>query len=144
MNASRLIRTTPAYLTVAVICVLLNNAILIGLDWAGVHYIISAFIAALIVIPASYALHISLTYRVDADAVSFWRYAALQSLNTPATIALLFLIHDLGGLQMIYAAPLLTIIMFLYNFLGGFWAISGRHAASRAITNTKTISKGNP
>lgn len=123
-----LLSAIPGYMIVAVTCIALNNAILIGLDIAGVHYVVSSVIAALVIIPASYALHAALTYRIKPGKTTFWRYAGLQAVNTPATVCLLFLFYDLGGLPMIYAAPLLTGIMFVYNYFAGFWAIASHKA----------------
>lgn len=119
----RLLASSPRYVLVALFCVLLNNAFLIGLDMLGIHYVLSVIASALLLIPLSYWLHLHFTYRVEGGQRSFWRYAGVQIVNTPAALLLFFLIHDLAGLPMMAAAPLITLLMFLYNFLGSFWAI---------------------
>ena len=118
----------PRYLVIAATCVLLNNTFLIGLDALGVHYVITVIASAMLLIPLSYWLHLRFTYRLEGGQRSFWRYAGVQAVNTPAALALFFLIHDLAGLPMTAAAPLITVLMFLYNFSGSFWAIVFGHA----------------
>ena len=115
--------TGPAYLAVSVACVVLNNAFLIAVDTLGVHYILNVIASALVMIPLSYVLHLNFTYKVSHEDRGFWRYALVQIVNTPAALALFFLIHDLGGLAMIWAAPIITVLMFIYNFVSSYWAV---------------------
>lgn len=124
MNA--LLASSPRYLTVSIICVVLNMMLLVSLDQAGIHYTVAVLVSALVLIPTSYALHLAVTYRVAPRIGSFLRYAATQLVNTPAAIVLFFLIRDRAGLPMIWAAPTVTALMFLYNITSSFWAISYR------------------
>lgn len=124
MNA--LLASSPRYLTVSIICVVLNMMLLVSLDQAGIHYTVAVLVSALVLIPTSYALHLVVTYRVAPRIGSFLRYAATQLVNTPAAIVLFFLIRDRAGLPMIWAAPTVTALMFLYNITSSFWAISYR------------------
>jgi putative flippase GtrA len=121
-----LLASSPRYLTVSIICVVLNMMLLVSLDQAGIHYTVAVLVSALVLIPTSYALHLVVTYRVAPRIGSFLRYAATQLVNTPAAIVLFFLIRDRAGLPMIWAAPTVTALMFLYNITSSFWAISYR------------------
>lgn len=124
MNILRLAKTAPGYAVVAVVCVVLNNSLLVGLDYAGLHYVFSALTAAAIIIPISYVLHCQFTYSTNEQRTNFLIYAIFQSANVPATLVLLFLLHDLAGIPMAGSAILLTIIMAAYNFLGSFLVIA--------------------
>jgi putative flippase GtrA len=122
-----LLASGPRYVAIAAICVVLNNLLLIGLDAIGVHYVLTVITSAILLIPLSYWLHVRFTYRLEGGQHSFWRYAGVQIVNTPVALLLFFLIHDLGGVPMALAAPLITVLMFLYNFGGSFWAIVFGH-----------------
>lgn len=120
----RLIASSPRYLAVSVLCMVLNVGLLIALDRVGIHYIVAVLVSAAVLIPLSYALHLVWTYRVEPGARSFARYAGTQIVNTPISILLFFVIFDRLGLAMQLAAPIVIALMFLYNFLSSFWAIA--------------------
>lgn len=120
---NRLIASSPRYLAVSVLCMVLNAVLLIALDRAGVHYVISVLVSAAVLIPLSYAIHVVWTYRVEGGGRSFGRYSATQIVNTPIALFLFFIIHDRLALAMEWAAPIVIALMFLYNFLSSFWAI---------------------
>lgn len=120
------LRHGRCYLAVSIFCVLFNNALLIGLDWAGIGYGVSVLVSAAVMIPLSYALHCTLTFAVEPGWRSFGRYAAVLLVNTPVAWLLLLVIHDWGRLPMIVAAPVVTGLMFTWNFFGSGWAIRSR------------------
>jgi putative flippase GtrA len=117
------LRRSPIYVTVSVVCVLFNNVLLIWLDRLSVYYAVSVIISAAVMIPLSFVLHSRFTFAVEPSALSFWRYASVQIVNTPAAWLLLLIIHDKGGVPMIYAAPIVTFILFVWNFAGSGWAM---------------------
>lgn len=121
---SRLLASSPRYLAVSALCMALNAALLIELDRLGVHYAVSVLVSAAALIPSSYALHVFWTYRMTGRETRFRRYFATQIVNTPIALLLLFVIHDRLGIAMIWAAPVVIFLMFLYNFLSSFWAIA--------------------
>lgn len=123
MSLSRLVGTSHIYIAVALACVVLNNTLLIGLDLLGAHYILSSLVAASILIPTSYWLHLRFTYTKKPHQYSFFRYAILQCVNIPATIFLLFIFYDLLDFPMLHSAVILTATMFIYNFLGSYLTI---------------------
>lgn len=116
--------TGPAYLGVAVACVISNNIFLISLDAMGVYYVVNVILSAMVMIPLSYALHLHFTYELSHQTQGFWRYAMVQIVNTPIAVLLFFLIHDQLGLAMLWAAPAVTILMFIYNFVSSYWAVA--------------------
>jgi putative flippase GtrA len=120
------LRRGPAYLAVSVTCVLLNNALLIALDRLSVHYVLSVLISAAVMIPFSFGLHARFTYAVEPSAASFARYASVLIVNTPMAWLLFFIIHDRGGLAMTFAAPIVTGILFVWNFAASDWAIAAQ------------------
>ena len=129
---NRLLAASPRYLLVSGLCMGLNVVLFIVLEALHVHYVISVAISAMVLIPLSYVLHRSFTYRVEGGRRSFLRYAGAQLVNSPIALVLFFLVHDRLALPMFWAAPLVIMLMFAYNFLSSFWALAlGRAQASR-------------
>jgi putative flippase GtrA len=108
---------------IAIVCVLVNNVLLITLDWLSVRSAPSVLISAVVMIPLSFGLHARLTYAVQPTWAAFRRYAAVLIVNTPLAWLLLLAIHDLGKMPMIYAAPIVTLLLFLWNFSASTWAL---------------------
>jgi len=125
MSTARL-RRSSTYVTVSLICVIFNNLLLIWLDSMSVHYTLSVIISAAVMIPLGFGLHARFTYTVEPTSSAFWRYASVLILNTPAAWLLFLVIHDCGGLPMVYAAPVVTGILFVWNYAASGWAILAR------------------
>jgi putative flippase GtrA len=121
-----LISTSPRYLVVGASCALLNAILLVVLDKAGAHYAWATVISGLVLIPLSYVLHTRITYRVSSGRGTFLRYAAAQAANTPIALILFFFVCGLGHVPMVWAAPTVISVMFLYNLTSSFWAIRVR------------------
>lgn len=111
------------FLTVGGICALLHNIILIAGDFAGVHYVISNLISYAVVVVAGFGLHRAFTFRGRAQESSFIRYALAMAANYPLSIAALFVLIDLIGLPVWIAAPVSTVLLFVWNFTMSRWAI---------------------
>jgi putative flippase GtrA len=122
MTAARPPRSS-IYVAVSAFCVLFNNLLLICLDRVHVHYSVSVLISAAVMIPLSFFLHARFTYAVELTSSAFWRYASVLVCNTPAAWLLFLVIHDLGGLPMLYAAPVVTLILFIWNYILTGWAM---------------------
>ena len=120
------------YLAVATSCALLHNAVMIGCDWLGVHYLPASGVSFVIVVLWSYALHARFTFGRPMSARSFLRYALGMATNFPGSIALMFIFCDLAGLSVAIAAPLSTVVLFAWNFTTSRWAIAGRPAPQGA------------
>lgn len=130
----RLWACTPRYLMVGAGCALFNAVLLIALDGAGIHYAPATAISGMVLIPLSYALHARVTYRVAKGSDSFLRYAATQAVNTPVALVLFYLVRDLAQIAMVWAAPAVIGLMFLYNLSSSYWAIALR-------SRTRTLAK---
>lgn len=120
------------FFTVGLTCALLHNAIMIGGDWLGLHYVASLFISFAIVVCVGYWLHSGWTFRAsERSAPSFARYALVAAANLPAALAGMFVFVDLAGLPVPIASPLVTVLLFGMNFVGNRWALrasqSSRH-----------------
>lgn len=126
MKLNALVQRSPRYIAVSLLCIAVNNALLIGLDRLGIYYGLSVLISAAIMIPLAYFLQIRVTFAAAPSFHAFWRYAAVMIVNTPAAFLLLLLIHDLGGVGMGVAAPVVTGILFIWNFTTSGWAIYSR------------------
>jgi putative flippase GtrA len=120
----------PRYVAVSVVCVLINNLLLIGLDSAGVYYGLNVLISAALMIPLSFAMQVHITFACEPSWRAFAKYAAVMLVHTPAAWLLLALIHDRGGVPMLYSAPIVTVLMFVWNFVGSHWALLARKPAA--------------
>jgi len=128
-----MMHTAPRYIFVGLICAVLHNAVMIGCDFAGIHYVVSSLISYGLVVVCGFALHCYVTFEQRPSRKSFLRYAAAMATNYPASIVLMFLFCDLAGLSVPVAAPLATILLFAWNYLTARWAIAGRSALEEAL-----------
>jgi putative flippase GtrA len=118
--------TARRYLLVGIACALLHNAVMIGCDLFGIHYLPASLASYVIVVLCGFALHSRFTFERRPSTTSLLRYAAGMAANYPASIALMFVFCDLAGQPVVIAAPLATVLLFLSNFLTSRWAIVGK------------------
>src|SRR5690348_6219222 len=98
------------FFTVGLACALTHNAIMIGGDWAGLHFVVSSFISFAVVVALGFCLHSAWTFPgAQRSRITFARYAATMALNLPLSIAGMFLFVDLAGLRVAVAAPVVTV-----------------------------------
>ena len=118
------------FFTVGLACALLHNAIMIGGDWAGLHYVVSSLISFAVVVMLGFWLHSGWTFPdAQRSRVSFARYAGTMALNLPLSIALMFVFVDLAHLPVVIAAPLVTVLLAAFNFVAGRWALARRQSS---------------
>ncbi|MDE2301002.1 MAG: GtrA family protein [Sphingomonadales bacterium] len=127
-----LLATSPRYLAISGFCFLTSNALLIGLAALHLHYALCVIVSGLVLTPLSYALHTSFTYRTPRAWNTFWPYAAAQAVNTPAGLVLSWLLCGQLRLAMAFAAPIITVLMFFWNFTSSFWAVGQRSKTYRS------------
>jgi putative flippase GtrA len=120
--------TRIRYLIVGATCALLHNAIIIGLDQLGVHYVFATCVSFVIVVSVGYLLHCAFTFSAQRSLASFGRYIIAMAANLPLSIVALFLFHDLCGLDMAIASPAATVTLVVLNYLLSAWAILGGRA----------------
>ena len=130
-RAVRLAMLATRFYSVGLLCALLHNAIMIGADWLGLHYVASSFLSFAIVVPVGYWLHSSWTFPgAQRGAMPFARYSITMALNLPLSIAGMYMLVDLVGLGVPLAAPAVTVMLAAFNLVGGRWALRARRAQS--------------
>ena len=123
------------FFTVGLACALLHNAIMIGGDWAGLHYVVSSLISFAIVVLVGYWLHSGWTFPgAERGGVTFARYTLTMALNLPLLLAGMFVFVDLAGLGVPIAAPAVTVLVAAFNFVGSRWALRAGRAQSKRQT----------
>jgi putative flippase GtrA len=117
------------FFTVGLVCALLHNAIMIGGDWAGLHYVVSSLISFAIVVLVGYWLHSGWTFPgAERGRVTLARYTLTMAANLPLSLAGMFLFVDLLGLTVPVAAPTVTVLLAAFNFVAGRWALRVRQS----------------
>jgi putative flippase GtrA len=102
-------------------------------DLLGVHYLASSAVSFVLVVLWGYALHARFTFQAPMSSASLIRYAVAMASNYPLSVALLFVLCDLVGLPMAVAAPVVTAILFAWNFAAARWAIASNPFATQAV-----------
>src|SRR5258706_5158410 len=97
------------FFTVGLVCAVTHNAIMIGGDWAGLHYVVSSFISFAVVVMLGFWLHSGWTFPdAQRSPGSFARYAGTMALHLPLSIALMLVFVGLAHLPVASSSPLLT------------------------------------
>lgn len=123
------------FFSVGLLCALLHNAIMIGGDWLGLHYVASSLVSFAIVVLLGYWLHSSWTFPgAQRGGMSFARYTLTMALNLPLLLAGMFVFVDLAGLGVPLAAPAVTVLVAAFNFVGSRWALRAGRAQSKRQT----------
>jgi putative flippase GtrA len=124
---------SPRYVLVAGVCALIYNVIMIGLDRLGVHYALSQAASAVVLLPIGYLLQGHLTFGSGRGWRDFVRYSAALITNYPVALVILWLLCDLLKLGMIWASPISTIVLFIWNYATSSWAFSTRKSGRGRI-----------
>jgi putative flippase GtrA len=114
----------PRFLLFSGFCAALNNALVIGLVWAGFHPLVASLLGFPPVLAVGFALHSLLTFETAMSKTAFLRYALAMATNFPAWSASLFILSDLFGAPIAYAAPAATVLLIAWNFLCARWALT--------------------
>jgi putative flippase GtrA len=118
------LRLFSRFLSVGIACALLHNAIMLGGYWLGLHYAVSSVISFAIVVAFGYWLHSNWSFpNAERGRMPFARYALIASANLPLSLAGMFAFVDLGGVSVPLATPLVMVLLVMFNFLGGRWAL---------------------
>lgn len=114
------------YLTVGALCAVVYNLVMIGCDFAGMHYLPASLIAIAVVGPLGYFLHCRFTFRKALSLMGFARFMAGIAIAYPLLLALMMLFCSGLGLRVSIATPLATVVLFVFNYLSAHWAIARR------------------
>jgi putative flippase GtrA len=112
------------FVIVGGLCAVLANAAIILLVRAGFGTIASTILAFVPVLLVGYALHAAFTFRSPLSGVSFGRYTLAMVANFPVWIGALYVLCDLLKISVTIAAPVTTVLIFLWNYLSGGWAFA--------------------
>lgn len=118
------VRTPTRFAIVGLICAVTHNAIVLAAGWWQIHYAPACVISYLVVVVLGFALHVRFTFEQPATAASFWRYSLSMAANYPITLVLLFVMCDMAKWPVAVAAPVATVLLFVWNYLTGRWAIA--------------------
>jgi len=120
------------FLLVGGACAALHNAILIGADAVGVHYAVSTLVSFAVVSAAGYGLHTRWTWREARRGLrSYLRYALAMSANLPLSLAGMAVAVELVALPVVLAAPLVTVLLVVFNVAASRWSLGVPREPSR-------------
>ena len=114
------------YALIAGTCAILNVAVMILGDRAGLHYAVSTAISFCLCVLVGYALHSRFTFVVAPSISGLRRYTAAMALNFPLALVSMWLFHDLLEVAIGPAAVASTAALTAYNYLSSRWAIAAR------------------
>ena len=116
------------YATVGALCAAMNNVLLIGGEFAGLHYTASSLLAFAVVTPTAYWLHAAHTFREPLSWRGLGRFTAGLLMGLMIFFLVIALLCSVLELPMIVAAPIATLILFVWNYVSARWAIVARLA----------------
>jgi putative flippase GtrA len=112
------------YVMVGGLCAVLANGAIILLVRAGLGTVAATIIAFVPVLLVGYALHAAFTFRRQPSGLSFGRYSVAMAANFPIWIGALYILCDLLRISVTIAAPVTTLLVFLWSYLSGGWAFA--------------------
>jgi putative flippase GtrA len=118
------LRRIPRYTLVAIVCALLHNAILIGMDALGANVFWCQVASAAVLLPVGFLLQSDVTFRCQRSWTGFLRYSVALITNFPIALLILWLTRNVLGLPMWAAAPISSIALFCWNYATSAWAFS--------------------
>jgi putative flippase GtrA len=124
--AAGLVARGRRYLTVGALCALTHNVIMIGSDYAGIHYFPATLLSCAVVTPLGYLLHCRFTFGQARSLAGFLRFAVGIAAAYPLSLGLMVLFCAALGWPVLVAAPLTTILLVVYNYISAHWAIVRR------------------
>lgn len=124
-----LLRKVGSYGLVSIICFLLNNLLLIGMDALGQPLWLTLIVSATTMILLGFTLQSFLTFEAPLNWPAFGRYTLMMLPNLPFAYDMLWLLNERLAVPMHYAAPAATTVMLLWNAAGSTWALYKRMPA---------------
>ena len=126
LTGSGLVARGRRYLTVGALCAVIHNVIMIGADFAGLHYVLATFISFVVLTPIGYLLHCRFTFRQATSPAGFLRFTGGIVAAYPLSLGLMVLFCTGLGWPVLVAAPLTTVLLIVYNYVSAHWAILRR------------------
>lgn len=119
-------RKASSYGIISVICFVLNNLLLIGMDALGQPLWATLAVSATTMILLGFVLQSLFTFEAPLNWPAFGRYTLMMLPNIPLAYGLLWLLNDRLSMPMHFAAPIATTLMLLWNAAGSAWALHKR------------------
>ena len=107
-------------------CALLNSVAVIVLVRNGMESVTASLVAFGPVLLIGYACHALFTFGTEPSRQSFTRYTVAVAANFPIWIAALYLLCDVLKISIAVAAPVTTVVIFLWNYGSAHWAFVRR------------------
>ena len=119
-------RKASSYGVISVLCFILNNLLLIGMDALGQPLWVTLAVSATSMILLGFVLQSFFTFEAPMNWPAFGRYTVMMLPNIPLAYGLLWLLNQRFSMPMHFAAPAATTLMLLWNAAGSAWALHGR------------------
>ena len=129
------LRRTGRYAQVGLLCALINNAIVIGMDRIGYHYAASVTLGFFVVMVVGYLLHSAYTFRVTPSFGGWLRFVGANLSGFPLSMGSMFVLCDIIGISASVAMPIATVILFAWNYLLAHWLIGGSGRTPADLTS---------
>jgi putative flippase GtrA len=126
VTPSALFDRARRYLTVGALCAVTHNVIMIGADFAGLHYVLGTLVSFVVLTPMGYLLHSRFTFHKPASLAGFLRFTAGIAAAYPLSLGLMVLFCSVLEWPVLVAAPLTTVLLIAYNYISAHWAIVRR------------------
>jgi putative flippase GtrA len=114
------------YTLVGLMCAIAHNAIMIGVDQLGGHYLLGILISFLAVTPIGYALHSRFTFAEPLRLKTFTRFVGGVVAAYPVSVGMMVVLCSGFSLSVAIATPIATVALFVWNFVAAHWAILPR------------------
>jgi putative flippase GtrA len=111
------------YLVVGATCALVNVAVLVASEAAGLPLWSGILLSFGLVCTVGYALHATVTFAAPLAWSGFARYVSAMAAGLPVSAALLWLFARALGWPMPVAASCATVTMLALNFVSSRWAV---------------------
>jgi putative flippase GtrA len=113
------------YLLVACLCAGAHNLIMIAGDRAGGNYAVMTLVSFLIVTPTAYALHSHFTFNAPRSLRALVRFASGTAMALPLSLLAMIVLCSVLTLPVVIAAPISTVLLFLWNYISAHLSIVG-------------------
>lgn len=117
------LRRPSRYAQIGLVCALLTNAVIIGMDQFGAHYLVGTAVATVTVTLLAFLLHCYHTYRVAPTLGRLAKFCAGTALGSGLAFVSMAILCDGFGLSATAAIPIATVILFFWNYLAANWAL---------------------
>jgi putative flippase GtrA len=97
--------------------------------------VVSTLVAFVAIVAIGYTLHCLFTFSEKLSLRGLVRYTAAMLLTLPFSLGGMFVMRDLVHIPMWIASPLLTGLLFCWNYVATHWAV-----VTRRLTGKKTAS----